>query len=85
MIGIGLTPVATLAVASRLERLADGSVTVVFEDDTVMSVQPTGAVEHRPAGACGPYERARVQGQLVVFRPRAGGPAFAFPYADRVP
>jgi len=84
MIGIGLHPETELWVADHLNQVGGGCVTVSMRDGTVMSVQPSGAVETRPAGAAGAYERATVCGQMLVFCPE-GGRVFTFPYVATVP
>ena len=52
----------------------------------VLSVQPDGSLQTRPAGTNGPYELAVVDGSAVVYNPRGvAGPAFKLPMAASVP
>lgn len=46
-----------------------GYVTATFPDGTVLSVQPDGRFEHRPAGTTGPYELAERAGNTLTYRP----------------
>lgn len=48
---------------------------------TVLSVQPDGAIETRPAGTTGAWETAHVDGSRLVFRD-VNGKAWAFPLVD---
>ena len=82
MIGIGTTPLAPLVAASHLIPQSGGLVTVAFADGTVLSVQPDGSQQHRPAGTAGAYELATVIGTVIVYNP-AGVP-FAFAYLPGV-
>lgn len=45
-------------------------------DGDVLSVQPDGVFQTRPSGADGPFERAKISGAVLVYRPVAGGRAF---------
>ena len=47
-------------------------------DDTIVSIQPGGEVESRPAGADGGYEKCRVQGSVATFKPVDKFYTFAF-------
>jgi hypothetical protein len=48
----------------------------------VLSVQPDGSYQTRPLGAAGPFERCKVQGSGVIFRPKGTeGPPFFVPLA----
>ena len=42
----------------------------------VLSVQPDGSFQTRPAGTEGPFERAVIQGTGLVYRPLSDGRAF---------
>jgi hypothetical protein len=83
MIAIGTQPLQMMLVANRLIDQGDGSVTVELIDGQIMSVNPDGGTERRPAGTSGPWERAVVLGNLLVFRPSSDR-AFAFAFAARV-
>jgi hypothetical protein len=62
----------------------NGDVTVSYADGTVRSVQPDGRVEHRPAGANGFYERARVNGGILTSCPD-GKHVYDFAHSPQVP
>ena len=62
----------------------NGLVTISFADDQVMSVQPGGSVETRPAGTAGVYEVAYLDGQVVTFCPDGMRP-YPFAFVPRVP
>lgn len=49
----------------------DGGVVVSLPDGAVLSVQPDGSYEERPAGTAGPYEVAQVSGDKLVYNPGA--------------
>jgi hypothetical protein len=59
---------------------ADGSLTYQFPDvepmgvkrGKVLSVQPDGSEEVRPAGTAGAYEKFRDGGDVAIFEPIAG-------------
>jgi hypothetical protein len=70
---LGRAGADTFRVAAGLLTLPNGNVTVQNVDGTVMSVQPGGAIESRPAGSAGGYEQARASGTLVTFHPIAPG------------
>ena len=53
----------------------DGGVTVSLPDGSVLSVQPDGSYQTRPAGTAGPYEVARVSGNFLIYTP--GDKAYA--------
>ena len=46
----------------------------------VLSIQPGGVPQTRPAGTSGPFERCTVDGHVVVFRPQ-GIDAYYYPLA----
>jgi hypothetical protein len=46
-----------------------GGVVVTHDDGTVLSVQPNGAFQSRPAGTAGPYEVAEQSGDKLIYRP----------------
>lgn len=86
MIAIGVVSVVEMRLAGRLIDQGDGTVTVANVDGTVVSVQPDGRIETRPAGTAGAYERATLVGQMLFFCPdAASGKVFAIPFAAKVP
>lgn len=89
MIAVGNLPLMTNVMAQALVPQADGTVVVVFPDGTLMSVQPGGGVETRPAGMTpGAYEKATLDGKILTFNPPpgAGHPwlAYGFAYTQTV-
>ena len=84
MIGIGTAAIGELRAMSRLIDIGDGMVVVELPDGTILSVQPDGRQETRPAGTRGVYERAIVSGQMLIYCPD-GVHVFALPYLDKVP
>ena len=53
----------------HLNKNSDGTVTASYRDGTVISVQPDGSIQSRPAGSNGAYERAIVAGDKIIYRP----------------
>jgi hypothetical protein len=63
-----------------------GTVTLVLNDDTVLSVQPNGNFETRPSGTAGPYEKAVQTPQGLVYAPLgANGQAYLVPIVTEIP
>jgi len=61
-------------------------VTYPVGSDTVLSAQPDGTWRLMPAGTQGPYERARLLPDRLVYAPLgAAGTAYLLPYVDRIP
>jgi hypothetical protein len=84
MIAIGKALLLTYDVADRLNQEPDGTFTVSYANGEVLSVQPDGRFERRPAGANGIYERATLVSQGLIYCPD-GQHAYLVPYANRVP
>jgi len=66
----------------------DELVTVTYPagTTTVLSVQPDGRIETRPAGANGPYERAVLKSDRLIYAPVGpAGAVYLVPYADVLP
>jgi hypothetical protein len=62
------------------------TVTYPVGSDTVLSAQPDGTWQLVPFGTQGPYERALVKPDRLVFAPLgAEGAAFLVPYTDAIP
>lgn len=72
---------SSVAVAESAE---PGYVNLAYPSGLVVSVQPDGSLQTRPAGTDGPYERGIVTGDLIVFGPYPGtaetGP-ISYPFA----
>ncbi len=51
------------------EMIDDTHSAIVFDNGEVMSVQPNGTIETRPAGTFGAYEVARREGSLRFYTP----------------
>lgn len=47
----------------------DGGVTISTADGAVLSVQPDGSYQTRPAGTAGPYELAQQAGDKLIYSP----------------
>jgi hypothetical protein len=73
----------------QINRLADSEdVTVTYPpgSETVLSVQPNGTALLVPLGTQGPYERARLKPDRLVFAPQGSdGHAYLLPYTDQIP
>lgn len=57
----------TLAVSSINDLPNTKKKTLSFLDGTVVSIQPDGSIESRPAGSDGGYERCSVDGQVATW------------------
>ena len=55
-----------------------GKVTLSNPDGTVVSVQPDGSVQTRPAGTNGIWELATLNGLTVTYQPDSNGPQYVF-------
>jgi hypothetical protein len=72
----------------QINRLDGELVTVTYPagTTTVLSVQPDGTIETRPAGAQGAYERAILKSDRLVYAPVGPtGKVYLVPYADVLP
>ena len=58
MLAIANQPLLTYTVLARLDPVPGGRVIAVYQDQTVLSVQPDGSFQRRPAGTDGPWEQA---------------------------
>lgn len=57
---------------------SDGSVTLTIDDaGNVLSVQPDGSFQTRPKGTAGAYEKARISGNFVIYKPADKSYVFA--------
>lgn len=59
------------------------TVTYPVGTDKVLSMQPDGAIETRPKGTAGPYERALLHPDRLVYE--SGGNVYLLPYASETP
>lgn len=50
----------------------NGKSTLANPDGTVVSIQPDGTRQTRPAGTAGPWELCTIQGALAVYEPNPG-------------
>ena len=57
--------------------------TLAQPDGQVLSCQPDGTFQLRPAGTSGAYEQVAINGNVAVYNP--AGAVFAFLYAAVVP
>ena len=84
MIGMSDKPLdITFIARERLNKGPNGTAIVVNGDGTVVSVQPDGSVQSRPAGTAGPYETATVVGDKLVYH--SGGHIYAFALLSSIP
>jgi hypothetical protein len=77
-----------LTVRDKLIAQADGMVTVSNLDGTVMSIQPDGTEESRPAGTAGAFERSAKAGNVLIFWAGSGfdaPKAYAFALVETLP
>ena len=63
----------------------DGTVTVQGFNDKILSVQPGGAWHWVPLGTAGNFEKATLNGSMIVYNPsdRTSQP-FAYPFIQSV-
>lgn len=80
---IGILPLANLMVIDHTNDLGNGTVTLTRTDGLVVSCQPGGVLQTRPAGTAGPYETAVIDGSLVTYCPD-GVTAYTFSFASKV-
>jgi len=73
-----------LEIFDRVEPQPDGTVTVVYRDGRVRSVQPDGRIETRPAGTAGAWEKAFINGGIITSCPD-GAHAYDFSFSPKVP
>jgi len=66
MVGVGKTTLETYY-GLTLNPQSGGKVTASRGDGLVLSIQPNGSHEWRPAGTAGPFELATVKGSLLVY------------------
>jgi hypothetical protein len=60
-----------------------GYVNVIESDGSVLSIQPDGSQQTRPAGTDAAFEQARICGSWIVYQPEAPtGKLFAIPFWD---
>lgn len=59
------------------------TVTYPVGTQTVLSMQPDGTIETRPRGTAGPYERALLHADRLVYE--SGGIVYLLPYASETP
>jgi len=83
MIAYGTTPLTPMKLAQTLNQQSNGQFTVSLADGKVLSCQPDGHFETRPAGTAGAYELCTVNGGYLTFNP-AGTP-YTFAYVASVP
>ena len=83
-LAIGAEPLTPLVEIDHLASQPGGQVTAVFADGSVLSVQPDGTQQKRPAGTAGPYELAKVSGTVIVYRP-IPGKVFVFALETALP
>lgn len=83
-IAVGTTPLTPMRVAKQLIAQDGGFFTVGLANGDVLSCQPDGTFQTRPAGTYGDYERCTVNGGYVTYNPLGTTP-FTFAYVATVP
>lgn len=83
MIAISASPLVPMRLASQLLQQSDGVYTVSLPDGEVLSCQPDGTLQTRPAGTNGQYEICTVNGGYLTFKPQ--GVPITFAYVATVP
>lgn len=81
---LGTVPLTSLIVVASVNDQGDGTVTLSRTDGLVLSCQPGGALQTRPAGTAGPYEKCVLDGTLAFFSPDSVT-AYGFSFALKVP
>jgi hypothetical protein len=81
---LGLTPIMSALVLAQVNDQGDGTSTLQHLDGTIVSCQPDGSLQSRPAGTAGAYERCVVDGPRVTYCP-LGTTAFTFAFALKTP
>lgn len=87
MSAIGRASLVTdLIAAGSLNLQADGFYTLTIDNTNgdVLSVQPDGSFQPRPKGTAGPYEKAGLNGNTLVYCPE-GKTVYALPFFEKVP
>lgn len=74
--GFVIDPKEIILYKAQKPSVRAGCVTLINQDDTVVSIQPDGSRQTRPAGTDGPYEQAQVTGTIAAYAP--GGQPYAF-------
>jgi hypothetical protein len=67
----------------HLNRKPDGTVTASLRSGEVVSVQPDGRIETRPAGTEGAWERGTVAGDKIIYN--SNGNIYVFAFFEQVP
>lgn len=65
-------PTKRLLAVKSVKSVSGGGAVLENPDGTIVSIQPDGRVEDRPAGADGGYERCKVSGNAATFKPADG-------------
>lgn len=72
---------STLRSVTTKQSARAGYVNVIELDGTVLSVQPDGTQQTRPAGTDAGYEQGQISGGAVLYQPEAPtGEVFAVPF-----
>lgn len=80
-----LFPLGSIVLSGALNAQPNGLYTLVVDNSTgaVLSVQPDGSWQERPAGTAGPFELCALNGNALVFNPNKQ--PFAYAYFASVP
>ncbi len=81
---VTVSVVAPIPVGLMCDLDGGGSRAAIVGD--VYSPQPNGSLRARPAGTAGAWERAIINGSVVVWAPSgAAGAAYILPFAAKIP
>lgn len=83
MLSLFADPTKHLLAVKSVQSVSNGGTVLENQDGTIVSIQPDGSVQDRPAGADGGYERCKVAGSVATFKPADGKfYSFAFVVVD---
>lgn len=76
-------PIQHLLAVKSVQSVSGGGTVLENPDGSIVSIQPDGSIQNRPAGADGGYERCKVSGNAATFKPAEGKfYTFAFVVVD---
>ena len=83
--GMGTTPLVTFAlVLTAMHDQGDGTFTAEHNGQ-VVSCQPDGSIQFRPAGTAGPWEKfVKLDAKTILFSPE-GTVGYAFAFVQGMP
>lgn len=69
MFSVFTDPTKQLLAVKGPKSVSNGGTVLENLDGTIVSIQPDGSVQTRPAGADGGYERCTVNGNVATWKP----------------